>query len=1178
MPVDAVEFKTRKDQGFGDPSEMNLLQNHRNANTGFGRNASYNRLEATMGGKKLKRHSSGPFHDMDRRGSRSPVKTNGVPPTGFMKSASPDRTAKHRLPHTPLDESQLSLTVNGLATAFPRNTRRNPMKSPYFEAKPSKPEQRTMASQRQFNALANNIAPPQTSDRMSDAFKTTDGLQRGSTQNDQFENLSSDELEGPANVTNHPEVQLNFPATKRNLSKSASPEKFALNNGLEISNIKSQNFSKKQLPKRKSRRAFESEDSSDGARDARQEENYRWSCEVTAVNVPGEPSIRRISNVGLVQSPNGEYWLKANGGPFQMKPYRNYIDPKKLQKCKWEIDGHKIRLEHSTTTDTTDNILELELGTPKQVCDLAMRFNVMPSVTVDGFDAAKMERIFEKSRETRILEMSKTNTQQIPEDLQLMAENKRRRDTIDMRKAEPSGVKAASSRLNSMLDRTSRDYQRRATGPGLADDQLSGKGVKQSTGTALLQKVREDQLGHNPHLRRSTRNSGLPLQFYQDLYDEQLEPKVEKYSKTHGLGSRWSKPLSYPKTGKKKATVEWEDLERLDEGEFLNDNLISFYLRFLEHQLETERPDVARRVYFFNSFFYERLTALQKGQKGINYEGVQKWTRTIDLFAYDVVIVPINELTHWYVAVICNLSALNRKIDPLEEPISPADGMDAVTSKISNVESAKITSEQVPPSPAKETTESFAEMSLESRERRQRTGHGSPTDGIDLEQTKTHLPEEVKEDDEMLDVPDKSEEGGLNLDADAATVAEHQQESLDLSSKDKQQEPLRKKQKRKSAPIMHRDPDLPAIITFDSLGAPHSQTVKVLKQYLFEEAKSKKSGMELDESQIRGITAKDIPQQSNYSDCGPYMLGYVEKLLSKDPREFISKIIKRKYDIKTDWPHMNPNEIRASMRDQLQRLHKEQVNERREMAKKAGKYSPGSRRDKDKDEELVDGAQQAPENKVKDERPPPAADKPSTDPPAPEPTRDTALREESWEGLDDEALPTSASKALDKPNSNISVPESVIVLDGNSQANKKQSAEQAEEPPSSQPMSNTTPRNFLPSHHTRSSSSTTPNEIPESQSQPQEPPALPKRPRESSPVATKPHSPSRQIAAELQSLRTVPSTDVELVHTTPLRSTRGRGRPSSAARSAEGNGSALSPVKTKTEVPAVRKREIINLD
>ena len=43
-------------------------------------------------------------------------------------------------------------------------------------------------------------------------------------------------------------------------------------------------------------------------------------------------------------------------------------------------------------------------------------------------------------------------------------------------------------------------------------------------------------------------------------------------------------PVVYPAQGSKRATVDWIDLERLDEGEFLNDNLISFYLRYVLSQ------------------------------------------------------------------------------------------------------------------------------------------------------------------------------------------------------------------------------------------------------------------------------------------------------------------------------------------------------------------------------------------------------------------------------------------------------------------------------------------------------------------------------------------------------------------------------------------------------------------
>jgi sentrin-specific protease 7 len=48
------------------------------------------------------------------------------------------------------------------------------------------------------------------------------------------------------------------------------------------------------------------------------------------------------------------------------------------------------------------------------------------------------------------------------------------------------------------------------------------------------------------------------------------------------------------------------------------------------------------QVYFFNTYFYSRLTNV-KGQKIIDYEAVKSWTKREDIFGYDYIVVPINE-------------------------------------------------------------------------------------------------------------------------------------------------------------------------------------------------------------------------------------------------------------------------------------------------------------------------------------------------------------------------------------------------------------------------------------------------------------------------------------------------------------------------------------------------------
>lgn len=108
------------------------------------------------------------------------------------------------------------------------------------------------------------------------------------------------------------------------------------------------------------------------------------------------------------------------------------------------------------------------------------------------------------------------------------------------------------------------------------------------------------------------------------------QPSPERWtSKNPDWRKQWHDSLVFPATGKNRTTVDGDDILRLDEGEFLNDNLISFYLRYLQFKLEKERPELLKKVYIFSTFFFEKLRST-KGK--INYEGVKAWTTKFDLF------------------------------------------------------------------------------------------------------------------------------------------------------------------------------------------------------------------------------------------------------------------------------------------------------------------------------------------------------------------------------------------------------------------------------------------------------------------------------------------------------------------------------------------------------------------
>jgi sentrin-specific protease 7 len=72
------------------------------------------------------------------------------------------------------------------------------------------------------------------------------------------------------------------------------------------------------------------------------------------------------------------------------------------------------------------------------------------------------------------------------------------------------------------------------------------------------------------------------------------------------------------------------------------------------------------------------------------------------------------------------------------------------------------------------------------------------------------------------------------------------------------------------------------IIVFDSLGLRHVPTIKALRDYLVEEAKSKRD-MDIAKEDIIGIHAK-VPTQSNHCDCGVFLLHYVERFLGEPDR------------------------------------------------------------------------------------------------------------------------------------------------------------------------------------------------------------------------------------------------------------------------------------------------------
>ncbi|EGE04064.1 Ulp1 protease [Trichophyton equinum CBS 127.97] len=401
-------------------------------------------------------------------------------------------------------------------------------------------------------------------------------------------------------------------------------------------------------------------------------------------------------------------------------------------------------------------------------------------------------------------------------------------------------------------------------------------------------------------------------------------------------GKRWQNPLVYPATGKKKAEVGEHDLDRLRPHEFLNDNLIGLYIRFLEHHLERQHPDIASRIYFFNSYFFATLTNTSKGQKGINYQGVEKWTRSVDIFAFDYLVVPINENAHWYVAIICNLPTLllpkvdNPKVDnragsesigkdEMEMPKTPG----AKETNLLDVPSVGGSKPDVDHSPSDATKEnqvreSFTSMTLKDDSAEP---HFS---GDDKEVEHPEIEEWPDEDENQVShLPYKKEATSLEEKAiEPITDSLKSSRVPEPEVTSKTSKAAKKRGKKGRNPGIRYNKRQPAIIVFDSLDCPRRPTIGILRDYLEEEAKTKRS-LIIDSKGIVGLNAKQIPHQPNFSDCGLYLLAYLEKFV-QDPDHFVRSVLRKEMNKNKDWPAMKPGLFRSRLRKFLCQLYEEQ--------------------------------------------------------------------------------------------------------------------------------------------------------------------------------------------------------------------------------------------------------------
>ncbi|OZJ06011.1 hypothetical protein BZG36_01090 [Bifiguratus adelaidae] len=325
------------------------------------------------------------------------------------------------------------------------------------------------------------------------------------------------------------------------------------------------------------------------------------------------------------------------------------------------------------------------------------------------------------------------------------------------------------------------------------------------------------------------------------------------------------KLFNYPFVGIGAITITREDESRLDDGEFLNDNIIEFYLKW-QHLLEN--PQIMEQVHIFNTFFFKRLTSKDRGRTEDAYERVKKWTAKLDLLSKKYIFVPINENLHWYLVMIGNPHLLFPEDAPAAEK-------DTKQTKDDSSSTPYVTPAEDVPTP--KTLSAASSPSVHEDMSKQADNSEKDDSEIEMRAVPRIRPTPVK-----FGRRSATQSDPTNI------------ERIDAST-------------------------TPFMIVLDSLGSRHPNTFGALRSFLKFEGKLR-LGRDIKLDGLMTGYAK-VAFQTNYCDCGVYLLHYVEKLLS-NPDVYLDKLVNKEED-KQVWSPGEMHTKRQQIRDVLHKVEEQ---------------------------------------------------------------------------------------------------------------------------------------------------------------------------------------------------------------------------------------------------------------
>ena len=178
----------------------------------------------------------------------------------------------------------------------------------------------------------------------------------------------------------------------------------------------------------------------------------------------------------------------------------------------------------------------------------------------------------------------------------------------------------------------------------------------------LLEDSDEDN-DSKPGAGTTAATAASPFELPVDLIGEEQPRRSTRASRYRSLTQLIGNlDAMYPDTAKGAVRVALADLECLKDGEMLNDQCVDFYLKYLQHEtLAQLLPKVLERVHIFNSFFYQKLAQRHDNESMMDpasaaHARVKTWTKNVDIFSKDFLLIPIHRDLHWSLIVVCNPS------------------------------------------------------------------------------------------------------------------------------------------------------------------------------------------------------------------------------------------------------------------------------------------------------------------------------------------------------------------------------------------------------------------------------------------------------------------------------------------------------------------------------------------